>query len=483
MPTSDRLVDAMTLCGLTGESWAAWRVVAKVLDAEPLTAEEMPLFEQCTGRSRPPTEPPAEGWIIKGRRCGGTRFIGACAVRAASRRYALAPGERAVVALAAADREQARVALGYATAPFRDAGELRGLVERRSSWEALRALVSRETRWGIDLRTGVSLEVHTNNYGKVRGRTFAFAGGDEASYWADEDGSNPASEVFAAIRPGLVTLHGQLVVPSTPHARRGPVWDAHARYFGKDDDRVLIWKAPTRTMNPLIPERIVLDALEQDESVARAEWLAEFRSDLESFVSSEAIVRVVVAGRTELPPAPSECDYCGFVDPSGGSGSDSMTLAVSHGEEPDDGRVIAVLDKVVEVRPPFSPEAVVAEFAETLRAYDCSEVTGDRYAGEWPREQFRRHGIEYRVSERSKSEIYAAFVPALNSGRVDLLDHPRLLAQLGALERRAGPSGRDTVDHPGRGHDDCCNVACGALLLVLDAAAIPPTTIGVLGGW
>ena len=39
-----------------------------------------------------------------------------------------------------------------------------------------------------------------------------------------------------------------------------------------------------------------------------------------------------------------------------------MTLVVSHAE---DGR--AVIDLVREVRPPFGPESVVAEFCETLR--------------------------------------------------------------------------------------------------------------------
>ena len=79
--------------------------------------------------------------------------------------------------------------------------------------------------------------------------------------------------------------------------------------------------------------------------------------------------------------------YFGFVDPSGGS-ADSMTLAVAHMEGDD-----AVLDALREARPPFSPEAVVGEFAELLRSYRLRSVTGDRYGGEFPRELFRRHGV------------------------------------------------------------------------------------------
>ena len=68
--------------------------------------------------------------------------------------------------------------------------------------------------------------------------------------------------------------------------------------------------------------------------------------------------------------------YRAFVDPSGG-GSDSMTLAIAHTHTD-----VVVLDAVREVRPPFSPEAVVADFATLLKTYRIHQVTGDRYAAE-----------------------------------------------------------------------------------------------------
>jgi hypothetical protein len=54
----------------------------------------------------------------------------------------------------------------------------------------------------------------------------------------------------------------------------------------------------------------------------------------------------------------------------------------------------------------------------------------------------------------------------LNSKRVELLDHPRLLAQLGTLERRTARGGKDSIDHQPGAHDDLANAACGALVLV-----------------
>jgi hypothetical protein len=64
-----------------------------------------------------------------------------------------------------------------------------------------------------------------------------------------------------------------------------------------------------------------------------------------------------------------------------------------------------------------------------------------------------------RVSRKSKSEIYIDLLPMLNSGRVALLDHPKMVAQLCGLERRTTRgTGRDIIDHPPNGHDDLVNV-------------------------
>ena len=130
-----------------------------------------------------------------------------------------------------------------------------------------------------------------------------------------------------------------------------------------------------------------------------------------------------------------------------------------------------MLDCVREVKPPFSPQSVVSEFAGVLKSYGIFEVSGDNYSGQIIREMFRSSGISYKVEKRSKSEIYVDLLPALNSGRVALLDHPKLIAQLAGLERRTGRGGgRNVIDHAVHSHDDLINAAAGSLTL----AALQP---------
>src|SRR5207253_6762293 len=100
-----------------------------------------------------------------------------------------------------------------------------------------------------------------------------------------------------------------------------------------------------------------------------------------------------------------------------------------------------------------------------------TSARGDKYAGEWPREAFGKHGVSYVTAEQSKSDCYVGFLPALNSGRVELLDCPRLAQQLGQLERRTSRIGKDSVDHPPGGHDDVANVVAGVLAPLVGGVA------------
>ena len=130
-----------------------------------------------------------------------------------------------------------------------------------------------------------------------------------------------------------------------------------------------------------------------------------------------------------------------------------MTLAIGHLSR----RSVCTLDALLEIRPPFDPEQAVARCAALLRRYQVATVSGDKYAGEWPRARFAEHGITFEQSARPKSDLYGDLLPLLNAGRVELLDHPRLSAQLTGLERRTARSGRDSIDHAPGGHDDLAN--------------------------
>jgi hypothetical protein len=416
---------------------------------EELTEDERAIWKELTGRDHEPCQQVEEFWACIGRRGGKSRAISCLLVFVALLRdhgHKLVEGERPVALCLAQTAKQATVILNYC----------RGIIEGNKLFA--KELVSR-TAEELVLGNGVTIEVRAASFRGVRGVTAIAVVCDEIAYFRSDESSNPDKEILQALRPSLATTGGMLCAISSPHAKRGELYNTFRQHYGPEGDPlILVAKAPSRTMNPSLPQRVVDRAMEQDPAAAASEYQAEFRNDLEVFVARETLEGCVTRGVTVRPPLPG-VNYFAFVDPSGGS-SDSMTCAISHNEG---GRVI--VDCIIERRPPFSPDAVVGEFCETLAEYRITSVRSDRYGGLWPTERFQKRGVRCLAAEMDRSALYLAFLPLVNSGRVDLLDNAKMLNQFSALERRVARSGRDSVDHSPGAHDDLCNAVAGAAQL------------------
>jgi hypothetical protein len=421
----------------------------KAAHALPLTDDERQVVKQLTQRDTLPSSPVRELWLLLGRRSGTSIIAALLAVWATCCcSFTLSPGEVSIFMVAAQDRKQARVIKQY----------ISGLLRAHPSLEVL---IARETKEAIWLTNGLCIEIHTCSFRSLRGYTCIGAAVDEVAFWDTDDSANPDREVLVALRAAMASVPEAMLIGLTSvYARRGEVWRIFEKHFGRNDSAdVLVFNAPTQTMNPTIDEKVIAAAYENDPLLAAADYGSEFRRDVEMFLPPDALDAVRMVGRFELPFQPSHT-YRGFLDPAGGTGQDSMTMAIAHAEHER-----AILDVVREQRPPFSPEATVKEFADVFRRYGLTHITSDRYAGSWPTEAFRKVGITVTPSEKTRSDIYLAALPMIMSGQVELLDHPRLLRQLSSLERRKGRQGKDTVDAPPRQHEDVANSACGALVL------------------
>lgn len=427
-----------------GDSFAAWRALLAGFYGLRLDAQEIDTFKALTGRAGPPSGPHDELWLVVGRRGGKSNVAGLLAIVEAcftDHRAKLAPGEVATCMVIASDRRQARAVMRY----------ISGLVNQNPM---LRRMVLRENSELIEFDNNAAIEVHTASHRAVRGYTLSAVILDEIAFWHVE-GANPDIEIVAALRPALATLGGKLIALSSPYARRGVLWNAYKRHFGQAG-AVLVAQAPSRTMNPTLPARVVDDAMKDDAARAAAEYLAQFRTDIASLIDPALVEQATRPKPKELPYAQG-IEYHAFTDPAGG-GQDEFTIAIGHA----DGDA-AVIDAVRGLR--GSPAEIAGEHARLLKSYGITRVTGDRYAGRWPRDEFGKHGIQYEVSELDRSGLYLEMLAAMNSGCVELPPDQALARQLVALERRTGRGGRDTIDHPPGGNDDLANAVAGVVAL------------------
>jgi hypothetical protein len=444
-------------------TWRAWGIFARALFGLPIAAgADRALFRECTGLEAPPGARAREAFVVCGRRSGKSFMSAVIASFLAVQdwtRY-LGAGERGHVFIIATDKAQASIIKGYVSGIFH-------------STKTLRSMLRKETGEALELRNAITIMVKTASFRTVRGYTLLACILEEMAFYRSDESANPDKEILAAVRPALATIPESLLLGiSTPYSRAGALWDMYRANFGQPG-RTLIWKAPTKTMNPTVSDEVIEAAMRDDPEAARAEWLAEWRSDVSQFITLDLLEAVTVPDRKELPPAKGLA-YVAFLDPSGGR-QDSMTLAIAH----LDGRTDrVVVDAAREARPPFAPKSVVEEFAQLLKDYGIREATSDRFGGEWVVEAFRDQGIEVQPAEMTASELYAEALPLITNGAVELLDHQRLRGQFTNLERRTRPGGKDMISHFRGSHDDLANAAAGAMVLASTGAAAGQASIG-----
>jgi hypothetical protein len=321
-------------------------------------------------------------------------------------------------------------------------------------------IISERALDAFQLKSGTRLEILASDYRSVRGFTLLAVVVDEACFLGLSETSRVSTDtaLIRAIEPALATTDGKLIAISSPYSRSGWAYETWQKHYGQDSSQdILVWQAPSRKMNSTLPKSVVARAKREDLAAALSEYEAQWRDDVSAFCPLELVEQCVVKHRFENVPEP-HVKYFAFVDLSGGR-NDASCLCISHKE----GNV-AVLDLLKDFPSPHNPYLAVGEMVRLLDRWGIRRVTGDAYSAEFAAAAFQDRGVTYRKSEKNKSALYADLLPLLSSGRVELLDHSRMIKQLCQLERRTRAGGKDTIDHPQGGHDDLINAAAGALL-------------------
>ncbi|WP_425399568.1 hypothetical protein [Aeoliella sp.] len=433
-------------------SWSGWLTTLRAVYGLPIRSRTgRQVIKDVADRdaSQLPESVFHQSLFLTGRRSGKSRIASVVAgyeSLIAGHEKKLHRGEQGVVAVISPTRGQSKIVKDYIDAILQ-------------STPLLRKQVVRTTKNEIELQNGISILILAGDYRMVRGFSLIAAIVDEVAFFGCSDESRVKSdtELVRAILPGLSTTGGRLIAISSPFAKRGWAFSQWQKCFGNNLASTLVVNAPSRSLNPTLPQSIVDAALAEDLASAKSEYLGEFRDDVAAFVSREIVEACVVAGRTELQP--TDRKYYGFVDISGGR-HDDATLAIAHRR-----RHHTVIDRLAVWRPPFNPYHVIREMGEELRRYGVSNVTGDAYSAEFVEQAFKSHGVRYHKCKFAKSQLYIELLPLLSAKRIELPDISRLVDQLSFLERRARSGSRDIVDHATGNHDDLANAIAGAAWL------------------
>ncbi|QDT39228.1 hypothetical protein [Stratiformator vulcanicus] len=434
------------------DSWTGWLDILAAIYGLPAT--DPAGFAEVTG-GRDVGKLPAEGFdsvlALTGRRSGKSRIaatIAAYEAACSGREKKLSPGEIPLVAVCSPSLKQSRIVRSYIRAAF-------------DSSPILKAQVKEETKEGFTLLNGVRIEMLAGDWKTTRGFTLLAAIVDEVAFFGVEEDTHIKSdtELVRALKPALATANGKLIAISSPYARKGWAFKTWERHFGNNSPSTLVINAPSRVLNPTLPQKIVDQAMAEDRSAALAEYLGEWRDDVADYLPRPIIEAAVIKGRLELGPR-EHLKYHAFADLSGGR-IDDAALALAH---KDNEKII--LDKVAFYKAPFDPNDVIRRMSEELKRWGLTRVTGDNYSAEFVVAGFKRNGIRYERAKANRSELYLELLPRIISpGELELLDSETLIEQLAGLERRTRSGGKDIIDHAKGRHDDLANAVAGSVFV------------------
>src|SRR5262249_30280252 len=159
---------------------------------------------------------------IIGRRGGKTTAMSAASTYIAAccdHSDALARGETGLLLCVAQDQRVAKQLLERIEAYLTDSPILRQLIKGR-------------TQDGIELSNNISIEVRPASFRRLRGPTYVGVIADEIAFWyVGEEFANPDDEIIAAVRPGLLTTRGPMIMASSPYAKRGMLWETFRKHY------------------------------------------------------------------------------------------------------------------------------------------------------------------------------------------------------------------------------------------------------------
>lgn len=453
------------------KTWKNWELFLKKVYGLPVYGKEGKNFIiECTKRGDLIDKDKTPGFdnvfAIIGRRGGKSRISGLVAAYEALfvdwSQY-LAPGEKAGIFVVAPQKKQAKIVFGYIRAFIRN---------------YKKEMIVREGEEFIELSNNVTILIQACSSRGLRGFSTASIILDELAFFRDAQSANPTEEVLKALSPTLLPK-AKLFGISTPFGRWGYLFKIFSKAYGKPDKQVLIWRAPTKAMNPVydMDRAGRMEALGLTGSGA-TEYEAFFREDVELYLP-EAVLDAIIEIGVFVRPHKQGVRYFGFVDPSGGTGEDSMTLAIAHREEKT-----VIIDFVAEKEPPYDVKEVTKKFSECFKHYNIGKIRGDKFAGDWPAAEFRTNGIHYEKCPSPKSKLYQEFGGIARLGQVRLLDNPgrekKTKLQFMSLIRQTTGM-EEKIDHPRDAHDDIANVVAGVTANIFEMIRKIPTLDSLSG--
>jgi hypothetical protein len=429
--------------------------ILKGMDGDVLSAEELEIWHQITGRTSYPSKRFNNVTVVGGAGGGKDSFIVVPVTLHAAffggYEAHLISGQTGVASIVAQDKDAARITLGYIKAVIEDSPLLMSMVDDILTDE-------------IRLKNRILIKVYPCTMRTQRGASIVFACMNEVAYYRWEGAADSDVEVESSIRRGMRFPNARVLKVSTAYLPEGILWRDYKKGHGPQDHPTqLTFQVSTEMMWPGSAGWVAQIREEWDDPDRAARELDAVFLDaaINAFIPRQE-VEACVRHTGDLPHDRKQ-RYFAFADPSGLTENDTWTFSIMH----EDKGLIFV--DILRGYDGTDEHLMAAEHEALMKEYHVEDMvlSGDAYAGTLPAKVYRTHGITYRVAQCDKSEGYFTTRKILRrrtTGDRGLMlalpNHDKLISQFARLEVDYREQGKAKVDHPKRkgSHDDYANV-------------------------
>lgn len=407
----------------------AQRTILKMQYGLPLDDDEIELYQQLTHNDRifEGDVEKLEGVWAVGARAGKSFLTSVIALYEATRdkwKQYLSPGENGYAVITATKLQQAQDIIGANCTRLLSNSKLAHMVE--DSWSTL-----------LVLTNGMRIASYPCNSTAARGLPIFLLIFDEIAHFRVGESPKADEIVHNALRPRQAQFPGAKCLKiSTPAAKQGLFWDEFDEGF-EVPGRLTI-QAPTRAVNPLIPQDFIDREMKRDPDNARREFFAEFAEQVDAYLPFNKLNECFVLGGDLLPDRQNKY-FCG-IDQSGLSGRDRFGFAIAHKIKQE------VIVDVVRAWDTKDGRQIITEIQGFAKSYGLDSVTIDRYAGGWIQQAFTDIGLQVKFRE-SLPNVYQNFKSLLMAGCIKLPDMKSLRDGLTRTQAYYGRNNSLSIAH------------------------------------
>lgn len=422
--------------GLT-EATPAQRALCRVVDGGKLgdLATHPEVLEAFGGTV--PTQETAQLVLLGGIRSAKSLFAAAASVRCSQRvdLSGIRQSDTPRFSICSFDLDKARVVLD---------DHLRGALERSPF---LRAIFILDTADSILLRhpTGRPVEISVVA-GKRAGshlisRWSAGVAFDEAPRMVGgQDGvinlDDARTGVVGRLLPGSMML-----LPGSPWAPFGPVYQLYQDHFGKPTREIVVAKCRGPIMNPgwFTPERCEnIRRLNPDAHTVDVE--CNFITPEQALLSEAALAACSTLPDQDIPYDELQ-SYVAVMDPATRANAWTFVVATRVG---DSMQTVCHREWRGSTKNPLRPKEVLKEIGELLRTYKLGWAYSDQWYIDANQDLAREEGfsiVQYNMDSHEKSRRYMQFRAEVIGGNIKLHNNSQIRADLQRVARKVTQNG------------------------------------------